>query len=251
MIQASSLPEVIIHLDHIIDWCRKHNSRLGYFAVLYQQMTAAVLAAIKKNSFQDSGRMERLDTIFANRYLKAWDAYITKKPCSRAWKRAFDACGQENLTVIQHLLLGINTHINLDLAIAAAETAPGAAIHNLQTDFEKINQVIAATSDSIQLKLATIWFPLKALSRLSNGHEDAIINFSISKARKASWTNAIAISLTEDTTRDNYIAILDDTVVVIADRVINPGIGIRLLLHPVRAMEPPGVRDVIDLLRKP
>jgi hypothetical protein len=37
-------------------------------------------------------------------------------------------------------------------------------------------------------------------------------------------------------------------VVVIADRVINPGIAFRLLLHPVRVMEPADSREIIHLL---
>jgi hypothetical protein len=223
---------------------------MGYFAVLYQRMTRAVLEGIDSSRFEDAERMRRLDTIFANRYLNAWDAYVGKKPCTRSWKKTFDACRDDKLTVIQHLLLGINTHINLDLGIAAAETSPGDTIHDLETDFQKINQVIASISESIQQSLANVWFPLKTLSRLANGREDAVINFSISKARQVSWTNAVALSLVQGTARDNYIGIIDDSVVVIADRVINPGIAFRLMLHPVRVMEPPTASEIIQLLAK-
>jgi hypothetical protein len=40
--------------------------------------------------------------------------------------------------------MGINTHINLDLAIAAALTSPGTAIYSLEKDFNKINDVISS-----------------------------------------------------------------------------------------------------------
>src|SRR5215218_1195068 len=115
MTEARSILEVISRLEEIIEWCRKHNSRMGYFAVLYQRMTAAVLAGIERKTFTDGARMQRLDTIFANRYIRAWNAFINKKPCTKSWTKTFEACSNENLTVIQHLLLGINTHINLDL----------------------------------------------------------------------------------------------------------------------------------------
>ena len=223
---------------------------MGYFAALYRRMTRAVLEGIENNSFEDGERMQRLDTIFANRYLKEWQCYTSKKACSRSWIKAFDACHDNKLTVIQHLLLGINTHINLDLAIAAAETSPGDAIHDLEQDFGKINKLIATLSASIQESLADIWFPLKTLSRLADGRQDAVINFSISKARQVSWTNAVALSMVEGTERDNYIGIVDDSVVLVADRVINPGIAFRLLLHPVRVMEPQDASEIIDLLLK-
>jgi hypothetical protein len=246
----STIPEVLTRLDEIIAWCRKHDNRMGYFAMLYHRMTKAVLEGIENGSFQDGPRMQRLDIIFANRYLKAWKAYTSNQACSRSWQKAFDSCRNDKLTVIQHLLLGINTHINLDLGIAAAETSPGEAIHDLEQDFRKINQLIAALSNGIQESLSNIWFPLKTLSRLSDGREDAVINFSISKAREVSWTNAVALSLVEGTDRDNYIGIIDDSVVLLADRVINPGIAFRLLLHPVRVMEPRDVSEIIDLLAK-
>ncbi len=78
--------------------------------------------------------MEKLDVIFAKRYLDAFAAYGLKQTCSGSWQWAFDGCTNTNLTVIQQLLLGINTHINLDLAIAAAHTCPGNGINALEKD---------------------------------------------------------------------------------------------------------------------
>src|SRR5687767_588404 len=107
--QAHSIQELLGYLDHIILWSRKNNSRIGYFATVYRRMTAAVLNGISNNAFADPRRMEKLDTIFGNRYLMAWECYVTGKPCSRAWFSAFEACGDTNIAVIQHLLAGINT----------------------------------------------------------------------------------------------------------------------------------------------
>lgn len=89
--QASNITEVINILDNIIADCLQKNSRLGYFAVLYKQMTEAVRDAINNNSFSDPSRMEKLDTVFANRYLKAYYDHIDNKPVSISWKTAFDA----------------------------------------------------------------------------------------------------------------------------------------------------------------
>ena len=174
MIKAKTIIEVINHLDNIIEWSKQKQSRIGYFATLYKKMTVAVQQGIAGNSFKDGKRMELLDVIFANRYLHAWDAYVNKRPCTNAWCAAFDACYRNNLIVLQHLLLGINTHINLDLGIAAAETSPGDKIHDLQSDFEKINDMIAVVSQRTQDNLGKVWFPLKALQRISNKREEAV-----------------------------------------------------------------------------
>src|SRR3954463_6464412 len=139
MAPARTIAEVLASLDQIIDWSKRTNNRIGYFASLYRIMTAATQQSVLNKGFQDGVRMELLDTIFANRYLQAWDCYTHKKACTHSWQKTFGACQGNNLAVIQHLILGINTHINLDLAIAAAEASKGKDIFELQADFEKIN----------------------------------------------------------------------------------------------------------------
>ncbi len=249
MIPSTSIPEVITELDKVIEWSKFNQSRIGYFASLYRNMTIAVQQGISNKVFDDAARMERLDIIFANRYLHAWQAYTQKQKCSAAWQKAFDLCNTNNLVVLQHLILGINTHINLDLAIAAAETSPGEKIYDLQNDFEKINVVIAAQSQIMQNTLCKIWFPLKLLPDISNHGQDAVINFSIDQARKASWASAVVLALVQSEERDNYIVMMDNTVVKIADRITKLPFFTSLLLKLILLMESKNVSKIIDDLK--
>jgi hypothetical protein len=250
VIPATSIQEVITELDKVIEWSKLHQSRIGYFATLYRSMTIAVQQGIKNKVFDDGERMERLDVTFANRYLQAWEAYTAKQKCSSAWCKVFDLCNTNNLVVLQHLILGINTHINLDLAIAAAETCPGEKIYELQNDFEKINVVIATQSQTMQNTLCKIWFPLKLLSNISNHHQDAVINFSIDQARKASWASAVALALVQGEARDNYISMMDNAVVKIADRITKPPFFTGLLLKLILMMESKDVSKLVNTLRE-
>lgn len=52
--------------------------------------------------------------------------------------------------ILQHLLLGINAHINLDLGIAAAQTSPGDDLPDLRNDFVEINRVLVRQVDGIR-----------------------------------------------------------------------------------------------------
>jgi hypothetical protein len=249
MLRAQSIDEVISQLDYIISWSRKNRSRIGYFATLYRRMTIGVKEGIANSSFRDAARMELLDVNFANRYLQAWECYVNKKPCSRSWQKVFDACNTSSLAVIQHLILGVNTHINLDLGIAAAETSPGEKIYDLQTDFEKVNDIIASLTEAVQETLCKVWFPLRAIGKISGHRENAVINFSITTARKAAWANAQALCIVDGTARENYIGIIDDSVVRITDRIINPGLAMKFLLRPVIMMESKNIESIIDLLK--
>ena len=250
MNEATTIEEVISQLDNIINWSITNKSRIGYFATLYRRMTVAVQQGIINNIFQDGKRMEQLDVDFANRYFFAWDAYSNKQPCSGAWRLAFDACQNPGLICLQHLVLGINTHINLDLCIATAECCPGDKIYGLEPDFNKINEVIAAQSQIVQNALSKVWFPLKALNDIANNQEKAVLNFSIDTARSCSWANAIALAYANGPAKDGLINQIDNTVVGIGQKVIDPGFWVNFILKPVRLMESSDVSKIITLLKE-
>jgi hypothetical protein len=242
-----NIHDVLTRLDAIIDDCTRRPSRQAYFAILYRQMTAAVQNGIALHSFEDCARMEKLDVIFASRYVDAWQAFRDRKTTTASWQFAFTTA-QQKLTVIQHLLLGINTHINLDLAIAAAQTAPDAAIFDLKNDFEKINDVIANLSIAMQEKLTRIWWPMRYVSKIARGKDQAVLNFSIDKARDAAWANAVALAQADATTAQAYIRKIDETICGIGWKIASPGSFTSLALKPVSMMEPSDISEVIKKL---
>lgn len=248
--QATTITEVISKLDDIIAWSIMRNSRMGYFATLYRQMTVAIQQGILNNSFEDGRRMEELDVRFANRYFVAWEAYTNKQPCSNAWCAAFDACDNSSLIVLQHLILGISTHINMDLCIATAESCPGDKIYDLKNDFNKINDLIAEQAQLVQNTLTKVWFPLRFLNKISGGQEKAVLNFSIGTARSASWASAVALAHADGSLKNGLITQIENLVIELSKRVINPGIWVSFILRPVRMMESKNVGHIIGLLKE-
>jgi len=65
--------------------------------------------------------MEKLDVSFANRYLGALEQWQKNIPLP-VHGRSRWTDERSSILVLQHLLLGVNAHINLDLAIATVET---------------------------------------------------------------------------------------------------------------------------------
>jgi len=246
--RATTIADVIQQQTQIIDWCISRNHPAGYFACLYRRITVAVQTAIAQNGFQNGTRMKQLDVIFANRYIDAWQAYQNNQPCSKAWKFAFDACSNQRFVVFQHLLLGINTHINLDLCIAAAQTAPDNKIHDLEADFMAINQIIATQSQQVQTILANIWPPMRLLQKLSNKNEEAVLNFSMATARKTSWTNGVALATISGQAHTNYIVAIDNSVLKIAGRVVSPGYLLQLVIKAIKLTERQQVKQNMLLL---
>lgn len=248
MHQATTIIEVIEILTDIISESTKNNDRAGFFACLYRKMTIAVKDGIAKGAFDDGPRMEKLDVAFANRYFEAYYNYQQNKAITQSWQIAFDT-NKQTLTTIQHLLLGMNAHINLDLGISAAIIAKNTDIHQLQSDFNKINDVIGSLINSVQTDLEEVCFPMKFVRLIDNKSKDAVINFSMKIARDAAWANALAISIQAENNWKNYLIEQDKKVAIVANNVIHPKFSESIILKLVQYFEPKSVRKIIECLK--
>ena len=106
MQEATTIDQVIEQLGEIVTWAEENNSPMGYFPALYKRVTELVKEKIDDGNgtyFEDNARMERLDVIFANRYLKAFHQYHhqQKGELSQSWEVAFDACNHYWPIVLQ------------------------------------------------------------------------------------------------------------------------------------------------------
>lgn len=246
--QANNISEVINILDNIIADCQQKKSRLGYFAVLYKLMTEAVLKGIQQNRFSDAARMEKLDTVFANRYLQAYFDQTNNKPVSLSWKTAFDAAHENDLIVVQHLLLGINAHINLDLGIAAADICTPGSIDDLQADFVAINDTIADVYGTLQPRFSKISWPAVFLDKLNPRVVNNTINFSIVKARELAWANALLLCHGGDGKREEIIKATDHIVLKVAQAIAHPAAIKNFALKIILLFEGKDVAKNMDLL---
>ncbi len=246
---AATIDEVIEQLDGVIGRAHREASRDGYFAALYRKVTVAVKQGIAEGLFEDGERMERLDVVFANRYLEAVATAARGGEPTRSWAVAFRAARSWWPIVLQHLLLGINAHINLDLGIAAARTSPGAGLPGLRRDFEVINRVLAGLVVDVRRELTEVWPRLARLERLSRGREEVIINFSLAEARDHAWRLAERLApLTLDQQEDE-IAAADHWVAKLGRLVWRPGPVARLTTAYIRLGERGTVPEIIDRLR--
>ena len=81
--------QVIEGLDQIIENSRENQSPLGYFAALYRKVTISVKEGISNGVFEDGPRMERLDVIFASRYIDGYHVFHAGKETTLSWAEAF------------------------------------------------------------------------------------------------------------------------------------------------------------------
>ncbi len=241
---ARDIHEVVRSLDAIVDDCRQRGCRLGLFAALYRRVTVEVKGRIDKDGFVDSERMERLDTTFANRYLDAYARHRRGESPTRSWAAAFEARDDDGLLVLQHLLLGMNAHILLDLGIATAEVAARHGTHGLQHDFDDINDVLADLVDAIQDRVGHSSPLLRTLDRIGGRLDEHVFGVGLARARGRAWRYARALQSTPGPLRPHLVGHIDRRVERVAHRIRRPPVHLLAALRPLRDAE----RDPIPVL---
>jgi hypothetical protein len=192
--RAETIADVLAVLREVVDEAVAAGSRTGYFAALYRHVTVAVARGIDDGVFDDGERMSRLDAAFANRYLAALHAWQSGGEPGRSWRTAFRATDDDRPVLVQHLVLGVNAHINLDLAVASARTCPGDTIGALKRDFDLVNEILAQALGELQVALADLSPLLGALDAVLGRLDEEIIGFNVGKARAEAWDAAVLLA---------------------------------------------------------
>jgi hypothetical protein len=245
---VQTIDEVLAALRAVVDAAVATGSRNGYFAALYHQVTAAVARGIDRGVFDDGERMSRFDAAFGNRYLEALATWQAGGRPSRSWRAAFRAAESAEPVIVQHLVLGVNAHINLDLPIAAARTCPGDRIWELQADFERVNDILTAALGDLQEALGELSPLLGALDAVLGRVDEAIIGFDIRRARSEAWAAAVLLSRQQPDAQEATERLLDRYTSGLARVVVAPPYPIPAALELVRFSERIPVPEAIRRL---
>jgi hypothetical protein len=229
-LRAENLDDVLKINDFYISRFKNDQSPLGYFTAVYKLTTQQVKTVCtdcrklehfhqmertqfgKEQTrethdwvdhrqgdfhFDDPDRMERMVVKFANRYFEALEFYVNRDidKITGPWAEAFKVADQKTLITLQHFLLSANAHINLDLAIAAAEICieENVRIEDFEDDFKTMNDVLAGLYDQMNEGLSMMW-PL--FGRWMLKWTDAIFGIQsklMVYLREESWKNAVTI----------------------------------------------------------
>ncbi len=215
---------------------------------MYLAVTHTVRARGAAGRFEDAARMERFVTAFAGRYLDALDAWRAGVPCPLSWRTAFEAAGRWRPVIVQHLLLGMNAHINFDLGVTASAFGSGGSMEAVRTDFDAINDVLAELVDGCQQALDEVSPWLDLIDRIGGSGDETIIHFSLVVARRQAWSVATRLAGMSGQARDAEIAAVDRATAAVASVVEHPGLAASALLALVRVRERAAPGDVMALL---
>ncbi|WP_138431359.1 DUF5995 family protein [Fodinibius saliphilus] len=253
MSEITTIDGVLDELNNIIETTVEEGSPLAIFAFVYRRTTAKIAEGIAKGQFEDPQRMERFDVIFAKKYIRAFWSYRHDKPVAVVWKIAFDAAvdsGGRKAVILQHLLLGMNAHINLDLSIAAAETVPEGQIQSLKKDFMMVNTLLEELIDEMQERIARASPLLFLIDWMGKKNDEAVVNFSIRRARYFAWNAAVTLSHADEQEKEHIIRDMDEHIAKVAKGVLAPpGFLIPKVLSLIGMFEEKEILVVVEKLK--
>lgn len=247
---STHIDHVIRRLEYVIQWSKARNHRIGYFAALYERVTIEVDRQLDRSRFSHGDLMHQFDVIFAEYFLLAFDNYMRGENVAQVWKLAFDKAKDPRLTVLQHLLMGMNAHINLDLAVTVSNLATPETLHLLKPDFYLINEVLASLVDLVQDQLGKIYPKLGILDRVLGRVDETIVDKLMGQFRDNAWKTAEELTGLSGNLRVYKIHEIDYKLSKFAEKTIARPLGnwFKPLEYMIRKNEQNRVSEIIEFL---
>lgn len=192
-----SVEAVIEGLTSLETSLRARKDRRAIFASAYVAMSKEIASQIGGHRYHDSEWVARYAISFGNLYRRAFLAYETGDfaRLPRPWMLSFETSRRGKGLLFQDLLLGMNAHINYDLALALKEVSIDPLREQRREDHFAVNAAIKKATDPVQDRIISLYAPvLRILDRGFGRLDEDVANFSIEKARLNAWVSAISLA---------------------------------------------------------
>ena len=175
----------------------ERRDRRAVFLTVYGMMTWETKRRIERGEWADSAWVSRCLVTFADLYRQALVAYEDGSPAAapKAWRLSFENSAAGRLLVTQDLLLGINAHVNHDLALALDQVSiePDRALR--KQDHDGVNNVLRDVIDAVQQRVSEMYAPgLVAVDAALGRLDEITALFSLEVARENAWEAAVALA---------------------------------------------------------
>ena len=177
------------------------------FLKCYMLMTSNVLAGINRHEFSDSPWVDALLRHFVDYYLGALQAYETD-PASAppAWQLAYQAAANPHIDAMRKLLVGVNAHINYDLALAVVDLLRPEWPHlsdsqraDRYADYCRVNDIMGRTIDAVQDKVLDPAMPaMVIIDNLMGRVDEFMVAELLVHWRENVWHHALGLLAAAD-----------------------------------------------------
>jgi hypothetical protein len=237
----TSLADAVQGLTRLEDALRQRHDRRAIFATAYLVITTELHRKVEAGTFKDSAWAAQYAVIFANLYREALVTFEAGQLAAvpKAWQISFTTSLQNRALLIQDLVLGINAHINYDLALALTAVGIDPQRPARYHDHLAVNQVLHVATDRLQDQVCSIYAPiLKVLDAAGGRVDELLANFSVIKARESAWLAAVALVNARDAEEQAALrANLNDRAAVLSRLILSPNPLYPWLIGALRHLE--------------
>ena len=221
-------------LEHVVDGLSEleraalaRHDRRAVFLTVYGQMSREMKRLLEARAFRDNDWVARYTIGFANFYREAYDAYDDGAPVAKSWRIAFDTAKEGTALVSQDVLLGINAHINHDLALALEQITIDPHREDRLADHTAVNEVLRTLTDAVSERVSELYAPgLAAVDTHAGTFDEEISNFSLAIARENAWEAAVALANARaDIERSVIKRLLDVRASAVAHLILVPNLN--------------------------
>jgi hypothetical protein len=196
-----------------------------FFLATYLRTTQAVREELDRDGFRDTDWVERWDVAFAGLYLDALEAAEAGRRPPEPWAVAFGAGERDRFPPLRHVLLGMNAHINYDLAqsllavISEAEFDDPQLLASRAADHEHIDSVLVARVGAEDSELEALSGGRSLLDRLLQPLNRLSTKRFLRESRAKVWANTRLLDAARRQGADAYAARLAELERLAAARV--------------------------------
>lgn len=172
--------------------------------------------------FDEGGVIAHMSVVFAQRYFDAIDAQRAGNLAgvSGPWREAFTWGASGQSTTLEDVLLGMNAHINYDLAIVAFQL--GLPAQGRKDDYDRINDVLASVISEVAVQLARHYDASLAPNAASDFSDPAVLQLFFGW-RENAWQNAETLTnAPNDAARASHLSTMEAEAVAIAKTFQTP-----------------------------
>ncbi|WP_437280603.1 DUF5995 family protein [Sorangium sp. So ce375] len=207
----ANVSEALVALETVAARLRERNDPRAVFPDVYAVITRRVKEAVVDGSddrFLEPAWISRLAGIFCEYYLTALAASLDGRPTGiEAWDIAFQCTSAGGPAAAVHGLLGINAHINYDLALGLYRNIVqhGAAqdarlLRRYRHDHDLVNEILAAAMPEIFAILRVRYgCPLARIATFTGDVErsvSSVVLFLLRAWRDRVWTDLLSLLAT-------------------------------------------------------
>jgi hypothetical protein len=174
----------------------RRDDRRAVFLTIYVGMTDEVARRVREDQYEDPDWVAEYLVAFANLYREAVRAYeaVQLGAVPDPWQVAFDAAERGDSLVLQDAALGVNAHINYDLALALDRVGVSTDRDTRYDDHAAVTAAIRDNVDRAQDSLVArdaegLDEVDDALGRL----DEWLTVLTIDECRDSAWRTAVAL----------------------------------------------------------